>query len=67
MDRADEKAKAARAVPIRHEPAPSWSYWHKASEAGPADCPLCGRPGGTSFADDTWICCLPVSPLPFFY
>lgn len=67
MDMASEKAKAVPAVPVRHEEGAGWTYWHKAMETGAADCPLCGRPGGTSFADETWICCLPISPMPYFY
>jgi hypothetical protein len=67
MDRTGDKTKVSAAVPIRHEQGAGRTDWHKAPQSGAADCPLCGRPGGTAFADDVWVCCLPLSPLPYFY
>lgn len=67
MDRADDKADVKPPVTMRHGVRQAWTNWQVASGAGHSICPLCGRPDGTAFADDTWICCLPISPLPYFY
>jgi len=67
MAMVEAKSQIVTRVPIWRRGWEAWTNWRKDGDPWGECCPHCGHSNGTAFASCHPPCCLPLSPMPYFY